>query len=268
MRTLLAQFSGLAPFRANFTYNPNAVNQSPDGIANYPPRNTPTVQTGANSANVIDLNDPASVGRGVGVVGMDGKQPSLRIHEWNRRWKQLAKSTVVRLTYKGKHGVNADQLYNINGTQTDYVWFLTTGRCIAHRRIRSRHAPPLRSERLHRRAAAAAQRLHQFIDVGLRGGAPLPKRAGFSSLLHAHQLSAPGRQFLPRRCRQSRGLPPRLGANRFSRVKSLPLLRPRHRHPEHCIRWNWSYELPFEARARHSAAILAARSTDSSADGA
>jgi hypothetical protein len=129
MRTLLAQFSGLPPFRADYTYNPNTAAQSPDGIANYLLRNVPDIQAGVNSANVIDLNNPASVGRGRSVVGLDGAQPSLRIHEWNLALeKQLAPSTVVRLTYKGKHGLNSDQLFNINSTQTDYVWYLTTGR--------------------------------------------------------------------------------------------------------------------------------------------
>jgi hypothetical protein len=129
MRTLLAQFSGLPPFRADFTYNPNAANQSPDGIPNYLLRNVPVVQAGVNSANVINLDDPSTVARGRSVVGMDGAQPSLRIHEWNLALeKQLASSTVVRFTYKGKHGVNADQLFNINATQTDYIWYLTTGR--------------------------------------------------------------------------------------------------------------------------------------------
>jgi hypothetical protein len=129
MRTLLAQFSNLAPFRANFSYNPNSANQSPDGISNYMLRNVPDVITGVNSRNLIDVDDPASVGRGTSVIGMDGKQPSIRIHEWNLALeKQLAKTTVLRFTYKGKHGVNTDQLYNINATQPDYVWFLTTGR--------------------------------------------------------------------------------------------------------------------------------------------
>ena len=131
MRTLLAQFSGLAPFRANFTYSPNDAAQSPDGIPNYLLRNVPDVIAGANSSNLIDVNNPNTLTRGTSVVGLDGKQPSLRIHEWNLALeKQLAASTVVRITYKGKHGVNTDQLYNINATQSNYVWFLTTGRVL------------------------------------------------------------------------------------------------------------------------------------------
>jgi hypothetical protein len=129
MRTLLAQFSGLAPFRANYNYQPNVAAQSPDGIVNFLMRNAPNVYAGVNSRDVIDTNDPLSLGRGQSVVGLDGKQPSLRIHEWNLLVeKQVGRTTVVRLSYKGKHGVNADQIFNVNATQTDYVWYLTTGR--------------------------------------------------------------------------------------------------------------------------------------------
>jgi hypothetical protein len=128
MRTLLAQFSGLAPFRANFSYNPNSAAQSPDGISNYLLRTAPTIIAGANSANVIDLNNPAAIGRGVAVRGMDDDQSSVKIHEWNLTFeKQLSKNTVFRVSYKGKHGVNTDQLYEINPAPNDYIWYSTTG---------------------------------------------------------------------------------------------------------------------------------------------
>ncbi|MBY0503946.1 MAG: TonB-dependent receptor [Bryobacteraceae bacterium] len=131
MRTLLAQFSGMVPFRANYTYSPNTAAQSPDGIPNYMLRNVPEVIAGVNSAGAIDLDDPAGVARGNAVTAMDGKQPSLRIHEWNLALeKQLNPNTVIRITYKGKHGYNTDQLFNINPQATDYIWYLTTGRAL------------------------------------------------------------------------------------------------------------------------------------------
>ncbi|MDZ4796526.1 MAG: TonB-dependent receptor [Bryobacteraceae bacterium] len=131
MRTLLAQFSGLPPFRLDYTYSPNAANQSPDGIANYLLRTVPDRYAGVNSRDVIDVNDPATVSRGRGVIGMDGKQPSLKIHELNLALeKQLSRSTVARITYKAKLGVNADQLFNINPQPSDYIWYLTTGRVL------------------------------------------------------------------------------------------------------------------------------------------
>ncbi|MCL4401501.1 MAG: TonB-dependent receptor [Acidobacteria bacterium] len=126
MRTLLAQFSSMPPFRATYQYNPNSSAYSPDGIASYLLRNTPTVIAGSNSRDIIDLNNPAAVGRGVGVRGM-GALPSMKIHEWNLMIeKQLRPTTVVRIRYNGKHGVHADQLNDMNPTVNNYLWYSTT----------------------------------------------------------------------------------------------------------------------------------------------
>jgi len=70
---------------------------------------------------------PGSIGRGQGVIGMDENQPSLRIHEWNLAVeKQLSKNTVFRVTYTGKHGVNSDQLLEVNPQPNDYVFYTMT----------------------------------------------------------------------------------------------------------------------------------------------
>ena len=130
MRTLLAQFSGAPPFRATYSYNPNNAPQSPDGNPNYLLRNSIDVVAGLNTANIVDINTPTAIGRGVSVVGM-GPLPSLRVHEWNLALeRELSQHTVLRFIYNGKHGVNADQLNNINPTQTDYVWYSTTGQSL------------------------------------------------------------------------------------------------------------------------------------------
>jgi hypothetical protein len=127
MRTLLAQFSGLPPFRATFSYNPNSSSQNPDITKTHMLLNKPSVIAGLNSANVIDLNNPSAIGRGVAVRGMDNDQNSVRIHEWNLAIeRQLAKTTVFRIRYTGKHGVNTDQLYEINPAPNDYIYYTTT----------------------------------------------------------------------------------------------------------------------------------------------
>jgi len=127
MRTLLAQFSSMPPFRATYQWNPNSSAYSPDGISNYLLRNVPTVIAGVNSRDIVDLSNPTAVGRGVSVRGM-GALPSMKIHEWNIAIeRQIRQTTVMRLRYNGKHGIHADQLNNINPTVTDYVWYLTTG---------------------------------------------------------------------------------------------------------------------------------------------
>jgi hypothetical protein len=127
MRTLLAQFSSMPPFRATFNYNPNSAAQSPNGINNWLLRNPPEYIAGVNSTGMIDLSSPTSISRGQGVLGI-GPLPSMRIHEWNLALeKQLNNATVFRVRYNGRHGIHADQLNNINPTQTDYVWYSTTG---------------------------------------------------------------------------------------------------------------------------------------------
>jgi hypothetical protein len=127
MRTLLAQFSGLLPFRANFQYNPNNSAFSPFQT-NSLLITKPTVIAGVNSSNVVDLDSTGSFGRGQSVIGMAEDQPSLRIHEWNLAIeKQISKNTVFRVTYTGKHGVNADQLFEINPLPNDFVYYTQTG---------------------------------------------------------------------------------------------------------------------------------------------
>ncbi|MDQ6700131.1 MAG: TonB-dependent receptor, partial [Acidobacteriota bacterium] len=129
MRTLLAQFSSMAPFRAGFSYNPNSAAQSPNGIQNYLLTHAPEFIAGSNTTNVIDLNNPSALGRGQSVVGIDPRFPSLRIHEWNLTLeKQVSGSMVFRVRYNGKHGVNADQLNEINPAPTNYLFYSTTGR--------------------------------------------------------------------------------------------------------------------------------------------
>ena len=127
MRTLLAQFSSMLPFRGTFTSSLNSAAQSPDGISNYLLRNIPPVRAGENSSNVIDLTNPVSVGRGQPVVGIDPNFPNLRIHEWNLMLeKQVKNSMVFRIRYNGKYGVNADQINNINALPTNYVRYITS----------------------------------------------------------------------------------------------------------------------------------------------
>ena len=129
MRTLLVPFFNLAPFRANFTYSPNAAAQSPDTIPNYLLRNPQTIIAGTNSANVVDATNPIGIARGTAVAAMAEDQRNLRIHDWNLTIeKQLTSSTVIRFTYGGKHGVNSDQQFNINPQANDYVWFKTQQR--------------------------------------------------------------------------------------------------------------------------------------------
>ncbi|MBM3724827.1 MAG: TonB-dependent receptor [Acidobacteria bacterium] len=250
MRTLLAQFSGLAPFRANFSWNPNAANQSPDGIVNYLLRNQPLVRAGVNSAGVIDVDDPATVGRGQGVVGMDGRQPSLRIHEWNLALeKQISKTTVVRLTYKGKRGVNSDQLYNINAQPPDYIWYLTTGRAIPGgefsgvlRRPYDRNAyTDVRI--LQRSGIINSTTWVAEIERRFRNGLGFQL---FYTLTNALRLA--GNSFRDDVVPTQANFLPGTVPTDFKELNRFLFYDRDTAVPKHRVRWNWSYDMPFGRR--------------------
>ena len=247
MRTLLSAFSNMLPFRATYSYNMNAAAQSPDGNSNYLLRNVPTVVAGQNSASIIDLNKPLSVGRGQSVFGM-GPLPSMKIHEWNLALeKQISESTVVRLRYNGKHGVNADQVQEINPTGTDYVWYTKTGTRLPTGEFASVARRP------YDQTAYTSVRILQktgYINTStftVEAERRFTKALGFQAfytVTNALRLagnftrdSAIGsvpEAFLP----GSVPADPE-ALNRFLNYRRDTAI------PKHRVRWNWNYDLPF-----------------------
>jgi hypothetical protein len=127
MRTLLAQFSSMAPFKATLSYNPNSASQSPDGISNWLLRNKPTFIAGVNSVNSVDVTSPNALGIGQSVVALASSFPDSRVHQWNAVVeKEIGRTMVLRLRYDGSHGSHLDQLNNINPQQSDYIWYTET----------------------------------------------------------------------------------------------------------------------------------------------
>ncbi|MBM3813868.1 MAG: carboxypeptidase regulatory-like domain-containing protein [Acidimicrobiia bacterium] len=246
MRTLLAQFSSLPPFRVTFARNFNDANQSPDGIPNFLLRNVPTVIAGQNSANAVDLNSPSTIGRGVSVIGFGGRQPSMKIHEWNLLIeKQLAPSTVVRLTYKGKHGVNSDQLYNINGQPNNYVWHLTTGLNVPT----GEFASVLR--RPYDQNAYTDVRILQrsgYINTSiwsLEAERRLRSGLGFQVFYTlTNSLRLAGNSFRDDQLNPGAYLPGTVPTE-FHALNRFLFYDRDTAVPKHRIRWNWSYDLPF-----------------------
>ena len=250
MRTLLAQFSGLPPFRLNYTFNPNSANQSPDGISNYLLRTVPEIRAGVNSRGVIDLDNPSSVARGRSVVGMDGKQPSLKIHEWNLALeKQLAPSTVVRITYKGKHGVNADQLYNINAQPNNYIWYLTTARALPTGEFSSVLRRPYDQNaytdvRLLTRSGYINSATWSLeMERRFRGGLGFQ---AFYTMTNALRLA--GNSFRDDVASNPSAYLPGTVPTDFKELNRFLFYDRDTAIPKHRIRWNWSYDMPFGRR--------------------
>ena len=253
MRTLLAQFSGVAPFRATFTYNPNAAATSPNGIANYLLLNTPTYTAGVNTAGVIGLNSPNPVGRGSsGVIGIDPNFPDLKIHEWNLAIeKQLSRTLVARIRYAGKHGVNADQLNEINPQPTSYVYYLETGQPTVTGTFGSVYNRPYDNQNygsvryLSKTGMINTESL--VLEVQRRFSNGFDFQA-FYTLTNANRLAGNSfrdgvgtvpQQFLP-------GVVPAdpQALNKFLNYTRDSAI------PQHRIRWNFNYDLPFGNRGK------------------
>jgi len=128
MRTLLAPFSSMAPFKSSFAYNPNAAAQSPDGNASYLLTHAPQFIAGLNSSNAVDINSPVALGVGQSVIGLGSNYPSAKVHQWNLMIeKTIGSATVLRLRYDGKHGANLDQTNEINPQASDYIYYTLNG---------------------------------------------------------------------------------------------------------------------------------------------
>ena len=199
MRTLLAQFSSMAPFKANFSYNPNSAAQSPDGNSNWLLRNAPDYIAGMNSANSVNIASPTALGVGQSVVALAPDLPSSRIHEWNAEIeKQIGPSMVMRLKYDGKHGVNLDQLNEINGQAPDYIWYTETGLTTPGGSLSSVARRPYDQN------AYTSVRLFAKTGVmntemgGHRARAALQPRSPVPGLLYTDERLPAGGQLLPR----------------------------------------------------------------------
>jgi hypothetical protein len=127
IRSLLAQFSSELPFKATFQYNPNSSAYSPDGNNSYLLTHASPIVAGLNSSNVVDITNPNTLGVGQAVTALAPDLPSSKIQEWNIELeKELGHSMVMRIKYDGKHASDLDQLNNINPQMSNYAWYAST----------------------------------------------------------------------------------------------------------------------------------------------
>jgi hypothetical protein len=248
MRTLLAQFSSMAPFRSTFQYNPNNATYSPDGVQNYLLRYNNGVVAGVNSSGTIDLNNPSQVGRGQTVVGLSTELPSAKVHEWNMVLeKQVRPNLVARFTYDGKHGVHMDQLNEINPALTTYAWEATTGT------VPPTGAFSTVATRAYDQNAYASVRLlqktgmintHQFTGQIERRFSKGLAFQGFYTLTNALRLA--GNSFRDGIYQQpSAYLPGAIPATDFAAINKFENYARDSSVPQHRVRWNWLYDIPF-----------------------
>ena len=129
LRLFAGNTQNTIPGRGNISYNPNAAEQSPDGLPNYLLRSVPTVIAGVNSSNILDPNRVTGITRGGGsLYYLDPHQPTARAHEWNLLLEhELFANTVVKAGYIGTHGMRMSQWYTYNDNSPAYIWYTKTG---------------------------------------------------------------------------------------------------------------------------------------------
>jgi hypothetical protein len=121
-----------APTSAVFLSSITDATVSPDGISNYGMRSVPTVIAGSNSANAISLASPVGITAGSAATQVIYPgQPNMkngRVEQWNATLeKEVAKETIVRVTYQGSHSENILQAHALNTATPSNVWYYSTG---------------------------------------------------------------------------------------------------------------------------------------------
>ncbi len=127
LRLFAGNTQNTLPGQGNISYNPNAAEQSPDGLPNYWLRSVPNVIAGVNSQNALDVNRVTGITRGSGAMYyLDPKQPTARAHQWNILIeREIMQNTVVKASYVGTHGTRMSQWYTYNDAAPGYVWYST-----------------------------------------------------------------------------------------------------------------------------------------------
>ncbi|MBM3793827.1 MAG: hypothetical protein FJW31_07115 [Acidobacteria bacterium] len=128
LRLFSGQTQNSLPGQANVSNDPNAAEQSPDGLPNYLLRSVPTVIASVNSQNALDGKRVTGITRGSGSTSyLNPNQPTARAHEWNFFIeREVFANTVAKIGYVGTHGVRMSQWYSYNDNPADYVWFTRT----------------------------------------------------------------------------------------------------------------------------------------------
>ena len=128
LRLFSGQMANSMPGLGTITYNPNAGEQSPDGLPNYWLRSVPNVIAGVNSKDALNVNNVSGITRGSGsMYFLNPRQPTARAHEWNMFLeREILHNTVAKIGYVGTHGMRMSQFYSFNDNAPGYVWYNTT----------------------------------------------------------------------------------------------------------------------------------------------
>ncbi len=130
MRTWASNVKSSVPLRGEFTYNPDDSSLAPDRMPGWSLRTIPSVVMGANSLNIIDLNNTSQITRGAS-TGLSYFAPhsvTPRTHQWNMTLeKEIMANLAFKASYIGSHSFGLEEWNNYNEVTPTYVWYTRTG---------------------------------------------------------------------------------------------------------------------------------------------
>lgn len=239
-----------SPMRAAFESNLTSATLSPDGIANYGMRSTPTVVAGVNSRDAVPVGNATSLSRGsVNAMHFARSMPDPRVHDWNFTLeKELMAGTLVRASYVGNHGSSLDMRYEYNQPTPEYIWFMTTGQRLPTGEYAAVARRPYDQTVYGMIEEYRMSGWSNFQGVELLMERRYSKGLGFqvfynvANALAATNLTAEdGPQGIPE---LNQFLPGAVPADVHERIRFLNYGRDTSL-PKHRMRWNWIADLPF-----------------------
>ena len=102
---------------------------SPDGYPNYLLRTIPTIYSGVNSTNAVNLTQPVGISPGSSIsYYFNPHSPTPRLQGWNMILERpVLDTTVARIRYVGNHQDHLARNFDQNPATPAYIWYATTG---------------------------------------------------------------------------------------------------------------------------------------------
>jgi len=250
-RTFNGQRSN-APLQGSYSLSWNNAAQTVDGLANALLRHAPTVISGVNSANVLDISQPPTVLPGETINSLAGDLPTSKAHEWNLTLEfEVMKDTVVRAGYIGTAGRNNEGMEQFNTNPiSNYVWFVTTGQPLPQG-LYANTARRAYDQTVYGDINVYSKRaFSNFSGVQLEAERRFSRGLAFqvfylmSNALSAGNIASQGGgAFNNSIILPDRFLPGAMPADEDDRLRFYRYARDTT-IPKHRVRWNWLYDLP------------------------
>jgi hypothetical protein len=244
---------GNAPLQGSYAYSWNNSAQTVDGQANALLRFAPTVITGVNSANVLDISQPPTVLPGETINSLARELPTSKAHEWNLTLEyEIIKDTVVRGALIGTAGRNNEGMQQFNANPiSNYVWFVASRQPLPQGLYQNTARRSYDTTIYGDINVYSKRAFSNYSGLQLEAERRLSRGLAFqffylmSNALSAGNIASQGGGALNNSILEtSRFLPGTMPEDQDDRLRYYRYSRDTG-VPKHRLRWNWIYDLPF-----------------------